>query len=191
MPSYYKHKKKESIDVPYSFCCEQCMQDSGMLTATIVGSTAEINDPYRQLNSKKQQKLDEKAHAYLVSAVKEAYNNATNKKVYSTVFKDECPHCHKPQSWGLTGLKDEMYLWPSAWAIVGIILGVGYYFFGGNNNNLPGALLAGGVCFALAVGMYVWNMVKISNKKKQVSSASQQNEPDIIWDAVRHIIDEK
>ena len=35
MASYYKHKRTESIDVPYSFRCEQCMQDSGPLTATI------------------------------------------------------------------------------------------------------------------------------------------------------------
>ena len=50
MGSYYKHKKKETIDVSYSFRCEQCMKESGTLKATISGMEAEINSNYKTLD---------------------------------------------------------------------------------------------------------------------------------------------
>ena len=83
------------------------MKDSGTLTATISGMEAEINSNYKQLEAKKQKKLDEHAHQNLVRAAKEAYTNATEKQIYSKAFKDECPHCHKPQSWAVS----ESVLW--------------------------------------------------------------------------------
>ncbi|MEY8322709.1 hypothetical protein AALB47_02185 [Lachnospiraceae bacterium 54-11] len=108
MSSYYRHHKRESIDVPYSFRCEQCMQDSGPLNATISGMQAEVNSNFKNLNEKNQKKLDEMAHRNLVNEVKEAYQKATEKQIYVKAFKDECPHCHKPQSWAVSGAKDEI-----------------------------------------------------------------------------------
>lgn len=93
MGTYYKHKKKESVDVPYSFRCEQCMKDSGTLKATISGMEAEMNSNFKSLNDKNQKKLDEIAHKYLVREVKEVYQNATEKQIYAKAFKDECPYC--------------------------------------------------------------------------------------------------
>ena len=57
MGTYYKHRKTESIKVPYSFRCEQCMKESGPLTATISGMEATINSNFKNLDEKREQKL--------------------------------------------------------------------------------------------------------------------------------------
>lgn len=188
MGSYYKHTKTESVDVPYSFCCEQCMKDSGPLKATISGVEATINSNFKTLNEKQQKKLNELAHTYLVKEVKETYRNVTEKQIYSKSFKDECPYCHKPQSWAVSGLKDGMFITPAAFAIFGLILGVGGYFFSGVENSLMVALILGGACFALAAGILLVNIIKIQKKKKQTSSAAQKNVPVIDWGAVKYIL---
>ena len=82
MGTYYKHRKTESIKVPYSFRCEQCMKESGPLTATISGMEATINSNFKNLDEKREQKLGKMAHENLVSAVKEAHQNATEKIIY-------------------------------------------------------------------------------------------------------------
>lgn len=191
MGSYYKHKKKETIDVSYSFRCEQCMKESGPLTAVISGMEAEINSNYKTLDDKKQSSLNEMAHANLVSAVKEAYSNAVEKHIFVKAFKDECPHCHKPQTWGLSDLKDDMFGTPIVCVILGIILGAGCYFFSGVENNLMIALAAAGICFVIGAGSLVLNILKLGNKKKQTAGVIQKNEPVIDWSSVQHILNER
>lgn len=188
MSSYYKHTKTESVDVPYSFCCEQCMKDSGPLKATVSGVEATVNSNFKTLNEKQQKKLNELAHTYLVKEVKETYRNVTEKQIYSKSFKDECPHCHKPQSWAVSGLKDGMFTTPIAFVIVGLILGVGGYFFSGGENNLMVALILGGICLALAVGSLLLSIIKIQQKKKQTASVTQKNVPVIDWGAVKYLL---
>ncbi len=190
MGTYYRHRKTESVDVPYSFRCEQCMKDSGTLKATITGMEAEINSNFKTLNNRNQQKLDEIAHTYLVREVKEAYRNATGKQIYVKAFKDECPHCHKPQSWAVSGAKDDMFGTPIVCVILGAIIGGGCYFFSGVENNLTIALVAAGICLVLAAGSLILNIVKVQNKKKQTSNVVQKNVPVIEWDAVDHILGE-
>jgi len=167
------------------------MKDSGPLKATISGMEAEINSNYRELEYNKQQKLNELAHKNLVSAVKEAHKNATEKQIYNKAFKDECPHCHKPQSWAVSGLKDEMFSTPIVLIILGIIIGAGCYFFSGVDNAMTIAIVAAGFFFVLAVGSFILNMIKIGNKKKKTASVSQKNVPVIEWNAVQHILNEK
>lgn len=190
MGTYYKHTKKESIDVPYSFRCEQCMKESGSLKATI-SVEAEINSNYRQLEARKQEKLDQMAHKKLVEEVQEIHRNATEKQIYSKVFKDQCPHCHKPQSWAVSGLKNDMFGTPIVCIILGIILGAGCYFFSGVENNLTIAIGAAGICLILAIGSLLFNIIKIASKTKQTSSSIQKNVPVIEWSAVQHILNEK
>lgn len=190
MGTYYRHKKTESVDVPYSFRCEQCMKDSGTLKATITGMEAEMNSNFKTLNDKNQKKLDEIAHNYLVREVKEVYRNATEKQIYGKAFKDECPYCHKPQSWAISGAKDDMFSTPIVCVILGIIIGGGCYFFSGVENNLTIALIAAGICLAVGAGSLILNIVKIQNKKKQTAAVVQKNVPVIEWDAVEHILGE-
>ena len=181
MGTYYKHTKTESIDVPYSFRCEQCMQESGRLKATISGAEATINSNFKQLNEKNQEKLNELAHTYLVKAVKEAYRNVTEKQIYCTDFKDQCPHCKKPQTWAVSGAKQGMFTTPIAFVVVGLILSVGAYFFSGVDNSLTVALIIGGI----------WSIMKVESKKKQTASVTQKNVPVIEWGAVQHILNEQ
>ncbi len=188
MSSYYKHTKTESVDVPYSFCCEQCMKDSGPLKATVSGVEATVNSNFKTLNEKQQKKLNELAHTYLVKEVKETYRNVTEKQIYSKSFKDECPHCHKPQSWAVSGLKDGMFITPIAFVVVGLILGAGCYFFTEVANRMMIALILGGICFALAAGSLLLSIIKIQQKKKQTASVTQKNVPVIDWGAVKYIL---
>lgn len=191
MTTYYKHTKKESIDVPYSFCCEQCMKDSGPLIATIVGNQAEINSNFKNLNAKKQTELDQMAHKKLVRSVKDAHRNACEKQVYIKAFNDECPHCHKPQSWAISGAVKDMYTWPIALVIVGIILGAGLYFFSDTDNKSIIAIGAFAVCLVLAAGVLIFNLIKVGNKKKQTADSLQNNLPVIDWSAVQNILNEE
>ena len=191
MGTYFRHRKTETIKVPYSFRCEQCMKDSGQLVATISGIEAEINSNYKELEYNKQQILNEQAHKNLVRAVKDAHTNATQKNIFSKDFKDECPHCHKPQSWAVSGLKDDMFGTPIVCVIPGIILGAGCYFFSGVDNALTIAIIVAGICFVLAAGSLILNIIKIGNKKKQTSAVSQKNVPVIEWGAVQDILNEK
>lgn len=190
MSTYYKHTKKESIDVPYSFCCEQCMKESGTLQATIVGNQAEVDSNFKNLNEKKQMQLDNMAHKKLVRSVKDAYQNATEKQIFIKTFNDECPHCHMPQSWAVSGAKKDMYSWPFALAVVGIVLGIGYYFYDDSENGPLIALGAFGVFLVLAAGVLIFNMIKVGNKKRQTSDSLQKNLPKIDWSAVQHLLDE-
>ena len=191
MGTYYRHRKTETIDVPYSFRCEQCMKDSGALTATILGMEAEINSNYKQLEAKKQKILDEHAHQNLVRAAKEAYTNATEKQIYSKAFKDECPHCHKPQSWAVSGIKDELFTNPIVSALVGIIAGAACYFVADVEEKLIIALACAGIGIAVGAVFLILNVVKMQNKKKQTASATQKNKPVIEWTAIQHILNEQ
>ncbi|MCI8380680.1 MAG: hypothetical protein HFI07_02640 [Lachnospiraceae bacterium] len=190
MGTYYRHKKTESIDVPYSFKCEQCMKDSGTLKATIVGMEAEINSNYRDLEYNKQQKLNEQAHKNLVRDAKEAYKNATEKQIFHTAFKDECPHCHKPQSWAVSGLKDKLFENSIVSLIVGLIVAAGCYFFSGVDNAMQIAIAAFGISVVVAVVFFVVNITKINSKKKKTANVTQRNVPVIEWGAIQNILNE-
>lgn len=191
MSTYYKHTKTETIDVPYSFRCEQCMKESGTLNATIIGAQAQLNSNFKELNDKNQRKLDETAHTYLVREVNKTYKNATEKQIYSKAFKDKCPYCQKPQSWAVSGVKNDMFNTPIICVIMGIILGAGCYFFTGVENNLIIAIAVAGICFVLAVGSLIINIIKLQTKKKQTSVSVQQNIPVIDWSVVQDILNEK
>lgn len=190
MGTYYKHTKTEKIDVPYSFCCEQCMKDSGPMVAVIYGSQAEINSNYNKLDEKKQQKLAEMAHANLVRAVKEAHRNATEKNIYIKAFKDQCPFCNKPQSWAVSGIKDEMFSTPIVCVVAAIIVALGCYFFSGVEENLMIAIAVMGIGLVAAAGSLLFNLSKVLRKKKQTSTAARKNVPVIEWDVVRYLLNE-
>lgn len=191
MGTYYKHTKTESVDVPYSFRCEQCFKDSGTQTATIRGAQAVINSNFKHLDEDRQQKLADTAHSNLVKAVKKAYQDATEKQLYSTDFLDECPYCHAPQSWAIGGAKKDLFTSPLIFAVVGVILGVvGYFAMDAEEGRLTIALVLLGICLVLAAGSLIFNLVKYEKKKKRTSSALQQYTPVIEWSAVQHILRE-
>lgn len=191
MGTYYKHTKTETVDVPYSFCCEQCMKDSGPMVAVVCGVQAEMNSNFKKLDDKKQQKLNEMAHANLVRAVKDAHRNATEKHVYVKAFKDQCPFCGKPQSWAVSGIKDEMFSNPVVCVILGLIVAAGCYFFVEDDLHTIIALAAAGIGLVAGAGCLLFNIMKVQKKKKQTSTAAHKNVPVIEWGAVQYLLNEQ
>ena len=46
MSTYYRHRRTEQTKVPYSFRCEQCMQESGLMLAKIAGMEVTMSSNY-------------------------------------------------------------------------------------------------------------------------------------------------
>ena len=65
MGSYYRHTATQSVKIPYSFRCEQCHQDSGLLDAVITGSSS-LNTHSKVLSDREQVKLTQAARAALI-----------------------------------------------------------------------------------------------------------------------------
>ena len=188
MGSYYKHTQTQSIKVPYSFRCEQCLRDSGMLEAVITGS-ANLNTHSKVLLDREQAKLSQLAHAALVREVQSVHQDAVQKHVYAAAFYDECPHCHQPQSWAIAQMKSDQFTTPIVFVVVGLIISFGVHFFT-DVKSLTVALgiFAAGVVAAAAA--FAWNRIKISSKQKKTAVSMEHNLPSIQWEAVRDLLEE-
>lgn len=190
MAGLYKHRRTESIDVPYSFRCEQCMRDSGLLKARI-SADAEMRSNFRNLSSAKQRRLRRAAHANLVRTVKSAYAQAEKKHIYCKDFKDECPYCDRPQSWAISRAKKNMFSTPVIFVMLGAIFGAGCYFFSGVENAQTIAFIMAGSFGAIALAVLVARLARLRKKKKEISPAARRNLPVIDWRSVRNILNER
>ena len=187
MPVYYEHKRKLTASVPYSFRCEQCIKDSGPLTASISAEATQRSN-FKTLSERAEEKLNRAAHSSLVTSVYGAYRDATEKQIFSTDFKDTCPHCQAPQSWAVGGMKTNLFSTPIAILIVGAVVCIGGKVAGIDMKLLDGAA---GVTAAAALVSLAWNLIRLSGKKKKTSSPLQENLPNIDWSAVQDLIDER
>ncbi len=194
MSTYYKHTRVEDTNIPYNFQCESCMKNSGDLKAHVVGDTATYNSNFKTLSDDREAKLQEEAHKNLVNKLKEIYKDAKEKDIYSTDFKDECPHCHKSQSWGVSGLKKKRFDTPITILILGIIIFIialiGYYFAQIENLTLPIVFGILGVAIICAIISFTWNTIKINKKIKETSANGTKNIPNIDWSEVQDYLDE-
>ena len=193
MRSYYLHTRTESVELPYSFQCEQCGQESGTRRVTVTGEAEEKNFR-KQLNDAEEDRLHEKAHADLVVKVSEIYKSVTEKQIIPTDFSDKCPHCQKPQSWALAGLKKKMFENPIVCLAVGAFFAVlallGRNFADMDYVTTPiiiGIFAAGVVA---ALGTLLWNIIKIQSKVKKTTLSLQKRLPVIQWEAVQHLLNE-
>lgn len=192
--TYYKHTRTENTNIPYNFQCENCMKNSGDLQALVVGE-ATCNSNFKTLSEDKSNKLKAEAHKYLVKRVKEVYKDATEKEIYCTEFKDECPHCHKSQSWAISGLKKERFDMPIGILIVGVIIFIvaliGHYC--STSQDVPLSIAFGvlGVAVACAIIAFIWNTIKINKKIKETSANGTNNIPNIDWNKVQDLLDEE
>lgn len=191
--SYYVHTRTESVGLTFSYRCEQCGQESGPRKVTITGEAEERN--YRkQLTDAQEDKLRESAHKNLVKKIKEIHTNITEKQIIPTDFPDECPHCHKPQSWAVSGLKKKMFENPITCLVVGIIFSliglVAHYSGDMEYVTIPvviGIAAAGAVA---GLGCLLWNIMKINSKVKKTSAGMQGGFPVIDWESVQYLLDE-
>lgn len=190
MAKYYKHKTAHSRKVPYSFECEHCAKKSGTILATISGNVAEYNSLSNKLTAKQSEKLNQDAHNFLVNRMYKDYYNATENKVFALAFKDTCPHCQKPQSWAVSGMRKDLTIWPLALIIVGIIAALGTYFSTASKNIMVSFMI--GMAFVLAaVLVFIYKMAKIHLKVKKTSSLYLKNVPSIDWSVAMDLINEK
>lgn len=186
--SYYKHTLTHSRKVSYSFQCEQCMQDSGPLTAKLEAE-AECSTIMKTMNEKQDAQLKIDAHDNLVNRVHNSYIDATEKQIFSTAFKDACPHCKKPQSWAVSGLKDGLISIPIVTIVLGALIALAIYFFQGDR-NLMMSLVIGGGFVAAAVIYFIYKLIRIGIKTGQTASATQKNVPVIDWSAAEDLLNE-
>ena len=194
MGSYYRHTRSEKAEVPYSFQCEHCGKDSGLLRATIQGPEATDNSNFKTLSPDREEKLRKRAHENLVQRIKEVHGDAVEKKIFSTDFHDQCPHCFEPQSWAVSGLKKKMFENPIVCLAVGAVFAViavlAHYFSDMEYVTLPMAAGIFGLGVAAAAGCLAWNVVKINSKTKKTATG-MRNLPVIDWSAVQGLLDEQ
>lgn len=195
MGSYYAHKRREKVEVPYSFQCEHCGQDSGILSAVIAGAEAETPSYMKTISAEREKKLCMKAHKYLVREIKSIHRKTEEKKIFPNNFSGQCPHCKKKQSWTVSGLMEDRFVN----SIVALGLGV---FFGGfvvlghfldaeeELFSFPLAAVIFAVSVLAAIGLYVWNMMKINREKRETASG-RENVPVIYWDSVQQLLNEQ
>lgn len=191
--SYYRHTRTQQVEVPYTFRCEHCSKDSGSMWAVVVG-TAEEKSNFKTINEEHEKKLCERAHKNLVQKVKALHKDVVEKKIYPADFKDACPHCHQPQSWAVSGLKNKLFENPGVALCVGVFFSVvavlGYYF---GDMDYPVVWVAGGIMAAgivAALGLLIWNLIQLGIKTKKTSSGAQKTLPVINWAAVQGLLDE-
>lgn len=193
--TYYKHKRVEDTYIPYNFQCESCMKNSGNLKAHIVGDEATYNSNFPNISDTVIDNLEKQAHTNLVAKVKEAYNDATEKDIYCTEFKDECPHCHKPQTWGVSGLKKKRFDTPIVVFLVGVIFFLialaGHFFSDLEYMTIPLAFGILGVGFVAAIAVLIWNTIKINIKIKETSASGTKNLPNIDWNKIQDLLNEE
>ncbi|MDE6639228.1 MAG: hypothetical protein K2K63_01710 [Acetatifactor sp.] len=191
MGSYYVHTRTESVDLKYSYRCEQCGQESGPRKVTVTGEAEERN--YRkQLNDAEEDKVREKAHKNLVKKMKEIHQSVTEKQIIPTDFPDECPHCHKPQSWAVAGLKKKMFENPIVCVCVGIFFSLAALLIRDDVDYLTTPVIIGIAAAGVVAGLgcLLWNIIKINSKVNKTSTGMQGGLPVIDWESVQYLLDE-
>ncbi len=178
--------------MPYSFQCEHCGRESGLLRAVIVGPGATYNSNFKTLSPDREEKLGREAHGKLVRKMKETHKDAVENKIFSKDFDDQCPFCHQPQSWAVSILKKKMYENPSVCLGVGAIIALIAVacYYAGEIESLSVAAGIFGVGVVAALGCLVWNVIKIQQKTKKIASGVRRF-PVIEWDAVQNLLNEQ
>lgn len=192
MSSYYEHKRTESVKLPYSFKCEHCGNDSGPMWAIVTGSGTK-DSHFKEVSEKSEEKMRREAHKDLVRVIKQLQKNIVQKQEYTEIFTYECPHCHKPQSWGISIVKSGMIAGPLAYFLFGIFLGVVALFAQdkGDSWRIPSAVGIMAVGVIVTAISLAWNIIKVNKKKKIIDTAVQKNPPVIDWQAVQYLLDEQ
>ncbi|MCM1046102.1 MAG: hypothetical protein NC417_11390 [Candidatus Gastranaerophilales bacterium] len=196
MGSYYAHTRREHVEVHYSFQCEHCGMDSGILSTAIYGPEAETPSHSKTISSAQEEKLGQRAHKFLVRELKKIHKEAVEKKIFSDVFNDQCPHCNKPQSWAVARMKKDRFDDSFTALGLGVFISgfvVVAHFIGGQEYQeylpLPLAAVIFALSVPIAIVLYVRRMAKI-NKKIESTSSGTKNLPVIYWEGVQALLNE-
>lgn len=192
MATYYEHTMTEKAEVPYTFQCEHCFKDSGSLWAVVTGKSY-LRSNFNTLNEKQEERLRKDAHITVVSKVRALHKDVVENQIYPKDFNDDCPHCHKPQSWAVSNLKSKLFKNPIIALCVGAfcsLIALGESFDEKTHISLSSAawIMAAGAAVALV--LLIWNLARLNIKMKKTASGGRKNMPVIDWAAVQSLLDE-
>lgn len=177
MASYYEHKRTAKTVVTYQFVCEQCGGQSGAIAADFIEEATRRTN-YKQLPQQDNDVLCTQARERLANKLNTAKTDAEKGK-YCEEFKDECPHCGKPQSWAVGAKSYNMWVFSILFAIIGGIacLVLNYSKWDITIPFMYGLLIVVGLfLLGMAVG-YAGTFVK----KMQTRNVAQKQAPTIFW----------
>lgn len=195
--SWYEHKRTACVEVPYSFQCEHCGKNSGPMRAVISVNAVDTTQLSKTLDEQREVKLRREAYERLVRELKKVHKGVVEKKIYPKEFHDKCPFCQKPQSWAVSGLLKEMFLYPvsclGSCSIFGLFTLLGY-FTSDKQSDKEAFVIAMTLFFGLGVisgaGCLVWNIAKIIIKKVRTFSGVRSL-PLIEWELLRNMLNEQ
>lgn len=174
MASYWNHKRTVTRTIPYEFTCEQCLKHSGLLTAEIKVE-AEKRSMFKNLNEKDSAALVKDADEIMEATMRRVYRDAVDKDDFSEEFKDVCPNCGKPQTWGIKGMGHIPWFYGAVTGIVTGVVGVYYAVYASLNVV---AFLTFALIFAV-IGFIV-GKIRIMIKKSKTKGAEPRL-PVIHW----------
>lgn len=171
MASYSEYTQKATATVKYSFVCEKCKKDSGVLTHTISGEATKKTKLHGKLSFEQQAELAEKAKENLH---KEIELEKSGKAVCR--MEDKCPHCQQSQTWRTKGYLLSKIGICTSWLVLVGLLALGMWGTGGGKTAIGILKLFAVVCCViLAPGI-------IRLIKDQFVKDKQQ--PVIYWDTL-------
>ena len=123
-----KNKRRSSvhkIEIPYSFRCESCLQDSGeLLFVLTIANAAQKNTIKAKGAPKAKLTREENVRKNVAGEVAMTMRNAYDQGIYPPGVRDICPHCKSTQSWALAGLKSRRYLGFAVLVCMGVLGGL-------------------------------------------------------------------
>lgn len=103
------------------------------------------------------------------------------------------PYCQIPQSWAVSGMKNDLLTTPSVLAILGVLIGGGYWLYGQfieKRSDLRVSLVLGGIFIVASMGSLLYNYFKVRVKMKKTDAVLNNNVPTIHWEDAQDLIEE-
>lgn len=123
MASYWSHTRKRSRTIPYEFTCEHCLKPSGMLEA-VIEVEHEKRSKRKNLKEEEEKQLEQDVLEIMEERLISIKKDVLDKQDYDDDFKDKCPACGKPQTWGIKGMSYIPVVYAIIVAIIGLVVAI-------------------------------------------------------------------
>ena len=177
MAVYFKHTRTVTQNVPYQFFCEHCRQDSGPLAAEFKAEATRSLTTKRPLTEEEKAQLDQEAAGKLHQSIQKARRGA-QEEAFSESFKDKCPHCGKPQSWALKGMKHLPFSYALIGAFFTALICLSIHLFGIVSISFGTGMAA---TLAAALALMAVGFIRVGRKNVQTKNVQEKQLPNIIW----------
>lgn len=177
MASGYRHTRTLSRMVGYEFRCEHCGKSSELLQAKIEEEYS-ISTSRKALNDQQSQRLQEGVDRAMESKMKRT-KSAAEEGDYDDVFKGECPHCGKSQSWTLKNAQTNRNANFIVGAIVSVIV-VLFLCFSRFEISMAGSIIIGAV---VMLGFVLFGQIRYNKLENNAKGGGEPQKPTIFWPA--------